>query len=120
MYLPRPSHAEGMSDRYRPAVHIHLAMVNPQDIGASEGHNSECFIELPDGRKNYVDEDRGGGGGYQRSMSDTLRPCLARSFGTATVGPIPISSGSHPPTAKPTNAPSGVRPIQMKMIKYPS
>mmetsp|Transcript_1284 Transcript_1284/g.2088 ORF Transcript_1284/g.2088 Transcript_1284/m.2088 type:complete len:216 (+) Transcript_1284:124-771(+) len=46
----------------------------------------------------------------QRSMSSTLRPWRDSSLGTATVGPIPISSGSQPPTANPTKAPSGSNP----------
>ena len=49
---------------------------------------------------------------YQRSISDTLRPWRDSNFGTATIGPIPISSGSQPPTAKPIKAPSGVSPIK--------
>jgi hypothetical protein len=47
---------------------------------------------------------------YQRSMSATVSPWRARSLGTATVGPIPISSGAHPPTAKPMKAPRGLSP----------
>src|SRR5256885_1030964 len=45
-----------------------------------------------------------------RSMSSTLRPWRASSLGTAKTGPMPISSGSQPATAKPRKAPSGDRP----------
>mmetsp|Transcript_56123 Transcript_56123/g.154680 ORF Transcript_56123/g.154680 Transcript_56123/m.154680 type:complete len:275 (+) Transcript_56123:417-1241(+) len=34
----------------------------------------------------------------QRSMSSTVRPWRESRRGTATAGPMPISSGSHPPT----------------------
>eukprot|EP00967_Tisochrysis_lutea_P092606 scaffold133633_cov37-Tisochrysis_lutea.AAC.1 len=44
------------------------------------------------------------------AWSFTLRPCRSSSRGTATVGPMPISSGEQPPTAKPLKAPSGVTP----------
>mmetsp|Transcript_36202 Transcript_36202/g.116255 ORF Transcript_36202/g.116255 Transcript_36202/m.116255 type:complete len:229 (+) Transcript_36202:478-1164(+) len=47
-----------------------------------------------------------------RSMSATLRPCRSSSRGTATVGPMPISSGAHPATAKPLKAPRGVTPAR--------
>ena len=45
-----------------------------------------------------------------RSMSSTVRPWRASSLGTANTGPMPISSGSQPATAKPRKAPSGCRP----------
>ena len=45
-----------------------------------------------------------------RSMSCTVRPWRASSLGTANTGPMPISSGSHPATAKPRKAPRGDRP----------
>ena len=37
-------------------------------------------------------------------------PWRCSSRGTATVGPMPISSGEQPPTAKPLKAPRGVTP----------
>src|SRR6185503_13359000 len=40
-------------------------------------------------------------------MSSILRPCRWRSFGTAYTGPMPISSGSQPATAKPRNTSFG-------------
>ncbi len=45
-------------------------------------------------------------------MSPTFMPARARSFGTANAGPMPISSGSHPATAKPRKIPSGARPFE--------
>ena len=39
-------------------------------------------------------------------MSSTLRPARASSFGIAYTGPMPISSGSQPATAKPRKMPS--------------
>mmetsp|Transcript_38828 Transcript_38828/g.86766 ORF Transcript_38828/g.86766 Transcript_38828/m.86766 type:complete len:247 (-) Transcript_38828:508-1248(-) len=45
-----------------------------------------------------------------RSMSSTVRPCLSSSLGTATDGPMPITSGAHPPTAKPLKTPRASRP----------
>ncbi len=45
-----------------------------------------------------------------RPMSSTFRPAFLSSLGTANTGPIPISSGSQPATAKPRNTPSGCRP----------
>ena len=36
-------------------------------------------------------------------------PACSRSFGTANTGPMPISFGSQPATAKPRKMPSGVR-----------
>ena len=36
-----------------------------------------------------------------KSMSLVVRPCRARSLGTAIEGPMPITSGSQPPTTKP-------------------
>ena len=38
-------------------------------------------------------------------------PVRCSSFGTANTGPMPISSGSQPATAKPRNVPSGFRPF---------
>ena len=43
-------------------------------------------------------------------MSSTFSPARASSFGTANTGPMPISSGSQPATAKPRKMPSGCRP----------
>ncbi|MCY1548224.1 hypothetical protein D9M68_843200 [compost metagenome] len=43
-------------------------------------------------------------------MSSTFRPAFFSSLGTAKTGPMPISSGSQPATAKPRNTPSGCRP----------
>ena len=43
-------------------------------------------------------------------MSSTVRPARSSRRGTAKTGPIPISSGSQPATAKPRKAPSGVTP----------
>ena len=45
-------------------------------------------------------------------MSSTFRPWRASSFGTANTGPMPISSGSQPATARPRKAPSGLRPAR--------
>ena len=44
-------------------------------------------------------------------MSETFLPVRASSFGTAKTGPMPISSGSHPATAKPRKMPSGFSPF---------
>src|SRR5690606_6143464 len=44
-----------------------------------------------------------------RSMSSTVRPWRLSSLGTANTGPMPISSGSQPATAKPRKMPSGFR-----------
>src|SRR5262249_46387580 len=41
------------------------------------------------------------------SMSSILRPWRSRSLGTAYTGPMPISSGSQPATAKPRNTSLG-------------
>ena len=46
-----------------------------------------------------------------RSMSSIVMPARCNSFGTANTGPMPISSGSQPATAKPRNVPSGVSPF---------
>src|SRR5438270_739640 len=46
----------------------------------------------------------------QRPMSSTFRPARSKRRGTANTGPIPISSGSQPATAKPRKIPSGRRP----------
>ena len=46
-----------------------------------------------------------------RSMSSIFMPARCNSFGTANTGPMPISSGSQPATAKPRNMPSGFRPF---------
>mmetsp|Transcript_4223 Transcript_4223/g.6200 ORF Transcript_4223/g.6200 Transcript_4223/m.6200 type:complete len:266 (+) Transcript_4223:318-1115(+) len=46
----------------------------------------------------------------QRSMSFTVRLWRFSRRGTAIEGPIPISSGEHPPTANPSKRPRGVRP----------
>ena len=43
-------------------------------------------------------------------MSSTFFPVLANSFETAKTGPMPISSGSHPATAKPRKMPIGFKP----------
>src|SRR5574337_317811 len=43
-------------------------------------------------------------------MSSIFKPWRESSFGTACTGPMPISSGSQPATAKPRKAPSGERP----------
>ena len=43
-------------------------------------------------------------------MSPIFSPCRASSFGTAKTGPMPISSGSQPATAKPRKVPSALRP----------
>ena len=45
-----------------------------------------------------------------RSMSSTVRPWRASSLGTANTGPMPISSGSQPATARPLNAPRATGP----------
>ena len=45
-----------------------------------------------------------------RAMSSTLRPARSSRRGTANTGPMPISSGSQPATAKPRNAPRACRP----------
>mmetsp|Transcript_56124 Transcript_56124/g.154685 ORF Transcript_56124/g.154685 Transcript_56124/m.154685 type:complete len:213 (+) Transcript_56124:417-1055(+) len=47
----------------------------------------------------------------QRSMSSTVRPWRESRRGTATAGPMPISSGSHPPTTKPLKIPSASMPF---------
>ena len=44
-------------------------------------------------------------------MSSIFMPVRCNSFGTANTGPMPISSGSQPATAKPRNVPSGFRPF---------
>src|SRR6266478_2354299 len=44
------------------------------------------------------------------SMSFIVRPCRLSSFGTAKTGPMPISSGRQPATAKPRKTPSGSMP----------
>ena len=46
-----------------------------------------------------------------RSMSATVRPRRFSTLGTANTGPMPISSGSQPATAKPRKRPSGFRPF---------
>ena len=38
-------------------------------------------------------------------------PVCFSSFGTANTGPMPISPGSQPATAKPRKMPSGLRPF---------
>ena len=45
-----------------------------------------------------------------RSMSPTPMPARSSSFRTAGTGPMPITRGSTPATALPTNAPSGSMP----------
>ena len=50
-----------------------------------------------------------------RPMSSTVRPAFCSSFGTAYTGPMPISSGSQPATAKPRNTPSGASPFASAM-----
>src|SRR3569832_1894286 len=42
-------------------------------------------------------------------MSLTFKPSFLSTFGTAKTGPMPISSGSHPATAKPRKRPRGFR-----------
>ena len=46
----------------------------------------------------------------QIPMSSIDRPFALSSFGTANTGPMPISSGSQPATAKPRKRPSGFMP----------
>ena len=55
---------------------------------------------------------KAGGGGRVGDRRETLSPCRSSSRGTATVGPMPISSGAQPQTANPLNAPSGVQPAR--------
>jgi hypothetical protein len=43
-------------------------------------------------------------------MSDTFSPARCSRRGTAKTGPMPISSGSQPATAKPRKMPSGWMP----------
>src|SRR5258708_5654641 len=45
-----------------------------------------------------------------RSMSFAFLPACSSSLGTANTGPMPISLGSQPATAKPRKMPSGLRP----------
>jgi len=47
-----------------------------------------------------------------RSMSFTFSPNRSSTLGTAKMGPMPISSGSQPATAKPRKRPSGCRPLR--------
>ena len=46
-----------------------------------------------------------------RPMSSTFRPAFFNSLGIANTGPMPISSGSQPATAKPRKTPSGCKPL---------
>ena len=46
-----------------------------------------------------------------RSISAIVLPVRSRSLRTAKTGPMPISSGAHPATAKPRNTPSGRNPF---------
>ena len=43
-------------------------------------------------------------------------PACSSSFGTANTGPMPISSGSQPATAKPRKMPSGFRPLARRCL----
>ena len=44
-------------------------------------------------------------------MSSIFLPAFFSSFGIAYTGPMPISSGSHPATAKPRKIPIGLSPL---------
>ena len=51
-----------------------------------------------------------------RSMSLTVRPSFFSTLGTANTGPMPISSGSQPATAKPRKRPSGLRLLLLGVL----
>jgi hypothetical protein len=51
-------------------------------------------------------------------MSSILRPRRFSTFGTANTGPIPISSGSQPATAKPRKRPSGCSPRCCAIVSF--
>ena len=50
-----------------------------------------------------------GEGGKLYQLGNFVPPGTLLGFGTANTGPMPISSGSQPATAKPRNTPSGSR-----------
>ena len=51
-------------------------------------------------------------------MSSTVLPVCLSSFGTANTGPMPISLGSQPATAKPRKMPSGASPFFAAVLSF--
>mgnify|MGYP003694225291 CR=1 FL=1 len=89
-----PRHAVGMADRDRAAVDVEAIVWKPQLVAAVDDLHREGLVQLP-----------------QVDVVDRSFPARASSFGTANTGPMPISSGSQPATAKPRNTPSGGKPF---------
>ena len=131
-YLSRSSHTKRMANGYSTTIHIHLGVVNAQHIRTPEWDRCKGLIQFPAHHNHmckYFTSYRHQTTSriyyhtitapfsppptYHKSMSSTVKPCLANSFGTAIVGPMPISSGAHPPTANPMKAPRGVRPVHV-------
>src|SRR5215831_10074144 len=65
---------------------------------------------MPSTSRQYNTCDANASFNSQTSTSPTLTPAFDSSFGTAKMGPMPISSGPQPDTAKPRNSSSGDRP----------
>ena len=77
-----------MADGDRAAVDVQLLGVDAEPVAAVDHLHGEGFVQLP-----QVDVARPSGRGASSSL------------GTANTGPMPISSGSQPATAKPRKTP---------------
>jgi hypothetical protein len=83
-----------------------LGSRGPQGVAQGNGAAVGVDVALPVALLKADGPARGnvlGGEGlvdFKRSMSSGLRPASFRAFGIATAGPMPISSGAQPATAK--------------------
>ena len=95
----RAAHPERVAERDRAAVHVHALGVE---------------AELADRRRGSA---RRTPRSARRGRSRRRRcPARASSFRTAGIGPMPITRGSTPATALPTNAPSGSTPSVARLL----
>ena len=87
-------HAVGVADGDGAAVDVEAIVGDAELVAAIDHLHRERFVELPE-----ID------------VVDLRRRLRSSSLGTAKTGPMPISSGSQPATAKPRKTPSGFRPF---------
>ena len=91
-----PDAPYGCPSAIAPPSTLSRSIRNAKPVAAVQDLNCECFVELP--QVDFLDP-------HARALS---------SFGIAKTGPIPISSGSQPATAKPRKMPSGSMPCALR------